>query len=222
MRDKNLVFLYVGIAALAGAVAFADALLRWQCSSAPVLAGYFALTLAASAVKLRLPGLAGTVSLGFVSVLDGIALMNLSEVVVVATAAALMQQLWNASEKPQPIQIAFNLGVMTASTWVAYNAAHLLAPESALLRILVAVAPLYLLNAAAVAGVLSIVSTGGLDKIWKKFQLTIFPFYLVGAVLAVLIGEARMVYAGTPIVLPLMILTYLSFSSYRSLVERHA
>lgn len=214
--------LYVGLAVMAGALALADAAMRWQSGSAPVLAGYFLLTLVASAVKLRLPGLAGTVSLGFVAVLDGVALMSLSETVVVATAAALVQQLWNASERPRAQQVMFNLGVVAASTWVAYNAAHLMAPDSGVEQILVAVAPLYLLNAAAVAGVLSIVSTGGLDGIWRKFQLTIFPFYLVGAVLAMLIGQARLAYGSTSVVLPLMVLTYLTFNSYRSLVERNA
>lgn len=221
MENRTL-HLYVGLAALAGIAALGASAFHWQCASAPALLAYFALALVASGVKLRLPGLTGTVSLGFVAVLDGVALMSLSETVVVVTAAALMQQLWNAAQRPQPIQVVFNTGVLAASTWVAYNAAHLLAPDSAPLRIAVALTPLYLLNTAAVAGVLSIVSTGSLAGIWRKFQLTIFPYYLVGAVLAVLIGQARIVYPETPLVLPLMALTYLTFNSYRSLVHRFA
>lgn len=209
--------LYVALAAVAGTAALADAAVRWQCKSTAALLGYFALALAASAIKLRLPGLAGTVSLGFVSVLDGVALMSLSETVAVVTAAALMQQLWNAAQRPQAVQMVFNVGVLAASTWVAYNVAHLLAPEFGPLQIVVAVAPLYLLNATAVAGVLSIVSTGGLEKIWNKFQFAIFPYYLVGAGLAVLLAHTA-----TPLLLPLIALTYLTFNSYRSLVQRYA
>ena len=66
---------------VAGAAAIGHALTHWQSADPAGLLAYLALALVASAAKLRIPGLTGTVSLGFVSVLDGIALMSLAEAV---------------------------------------------------------------------------------------------------------------------------------------------
>ena len=214
--------LYVIGAGLAGAAAVAAAAIEWRIGDPAALLGYLVLTLVASAVKARIPGLTGSVSLGFVAVLAGVASMSLTETVLGVTGAAIGQTLWRAGQRPRAVQMFFNMSVLAASTWVAYTVAYAFAPESSWLRIVVAVAPLYLLNVGAVAGVLSLVSTGGLDAIWQKFQFAVFPCYLVGAALAILITEARIGQQAWAAITPLLGLSYLTFNSYRSWMRRLA
>ena len=214
--------LYISGAVLAGATAMAAAAIDWRIGDPSAFLGYLVLTLVASAVKARIPGLTGSVSLGFIAVLTGVATMSLTETVLGVTGAAIGQTLWRAGQRPRAVQMLFNIGVLAASTWVAYTVAHALAPESSWLRIVVAVAPLYLFNAGAVAGLLSLISTGSLEAIWQKFQFAVFPCYLVGAALAMLIAEARLgrqQWAGLG---PLLGLCYLTFNSYRSWMRRLA
>lgn len=209
--------IFVGVVALLGAAAIAHAALEWRgAGDLAGLAAYALLALAGSMIKVRIPGLTGTVSLGFLAVLTGVALMSLSETVLVVTAAGAVQSLWAAAKRPRAIQVIFNSSLLAASTWVAYIVAHAMAPDSPTLQVAAAVAPLYLLNAGAVAALLSLLSTGTLSVIWEKFQIAIFPCYLVGAVLAMLITQARIMQPNWTMTAPLLALAYLSFNSYRT------
>ncbi len=220
---SNLFNIYIATVALAGAASVLAALYDGRIGDPAGLLGYLALTLVASAIKARIPGIEGSVSLGFVGVLVGVATMSLCETVLVVTGAAVAQTLWRSGRpRPKAVQVIFNIGVLAASTWLSYTVAYALAPDSPGLRIAVAVTPLYLLNVGVVAGLLSVISTGSLDAIWQKFQFTVFPCYLVGALLSLAILQARALAPGWAIQLPMLGLSYLTFNTYRSWMRRLA
>ena len=213
---------YIAAATVAGLAAGFAALLNWELRDASKLLAYLVLTLIASAVKARIPGITGSVSLGFIGVLTGVAVMSLPETVLAVTVAAIAQTLWRAGQRPRPVQVLFSVSVLVASTWLAHTVAGVVAPASPTLRVLAAVVPLYLLNVGAVAGLLSLLSSGNLNAIWEKFQLAVFPCYLAGAFVAVLLAESNMVHAGWTPVLSGAGLAYLMFNSYRSWLRRLA
>jgi hypothetical protein len=214
--------IYVTAAIVAGALAAVASAFAWQTGDPGKLAGYLILTWFASTIKMRIPALTGSVSLGFVAVLTGVAVMSLSETVLGVTGAAIAQTLWRPKQRPMRIQVAFNVSVLAASTWIAYTLAHAVAPSSPVLRVAAAVVPLYLFNTGAVAGVLSILSGSGLDVIWDKFLFAAFPCYVMGAVLAALLAEANLVSAGWFPVLAAAGLSYVMFNSYRNWLSRFA
>lgn len=210
--------------AFAALVTFLGAASLWSAafevgatSDPSALVAYAALSMLASAIKVRIPGLTGSVSLGFLAVLVGVAMMSRAETVIVVAISTVVQSWWPSSGgRPRPIQLIFNASLLAGSTWVAYVVAHAAAPQSPTLQVVAAVAPLYLLNAGAVAALLSLMSTGKLSAIWEKFQLAIFPCYLVGAVLAMLITQALVIRPDWTVSSPLLALVYLSFNSYRA------
>lgn len=212
---------YLAAVILAGSASIAHAASGWQ-DSAPSMAtaAFAALALAASCLKLRIPGVTGTISPGFIPVLTGVALMSRSDTVVIGALMALVQTYWQARRPVQPLHAAFNVSVLALSSWVAWGVAHFAAPDSGMLRVALAVAPLYLLNAMAVAVVLSLSAEGTLRHIWQRFQFTLFPYYVIGAILAALISRASQSRPESLLMLPLFALVYMTFQSYRSLVER--
>lgn len=221
LTQSNKLLAYVALVALAGAACIAHAISSSAEASDPAAtAAYVVLALMASALKLRIPGMEGTISPGFVSVLTGVALMTLAETVLVVTLMALVQMYWSSAKRPQLLQAVFNVGVLAASSWVAFGTAQAVAPESVVLRVALAVAPLYLLNAGAVAAVLSLAAEGNLKHIWNRFQLTLFPYYLVGAVLASLISLTARTQPQAVLLLPLCGLVYMTFVSYKAVVPR--
>ena len=219
---SNIFKIYIAAVALAGVASVLAALYDGRIGDPAGLLGYLVLSLVASAIKARIPGIEGSVSLGFVGVLVGVATMSLCETVLVVTAAAVAQTLWRSGPRPKAVQVIFNIGALAASTWLSYTVAYALASDSPGLRIAVAVTPLYLCNVGVVAGLLSLISTGSLDAIWQKFQFTVFPCYLVGALLSLAILQARVLAPGWAIQLPMLGLSYLTFNTYRSWMRRLA
>jgi hypothetical protein len=212
--------IYVSLVLTAGAASILAAVLQWRVGDSAVLAAYLLLTILASSVKARIPGLTGSVSLGFVAVLAGVASMSLTETVLGVSGAAIAQTFWRPGARPKALQVAFNMAVLAVSTWIAYTVAHTLSPDSWQLRIVLAVAPLYLFNVGAVACLLSLLSTGGLGVVWQKFQLAVFPCYIVGAMLTVLLTHVQA--TNTAALLPLYGLSYMTFNAYRGWMRRLA
>jgi hypothetical protein len=203
----------------AGIASTAAAVFAWETGSPDRLFTFVIVLLLASSMKARIPGLNGalsSVSLGFVAVLVGVAMMTLTETVLGVALAGVAQTFWRPSRRPQTIQVAFNVSVLAASAWIAYTVANAVAPGSAALRVAAGVVPLYLFNAVPVAILLSLISTGGVRSIWDKFQFAVFPCYLAGAVSAAAFAEAELLTSGGDAILTAAGLAYMTFNSYRS------
>jgi hypothetical protein len=71
---------------------------------------------AAATLKIRLPGVDGTFSLGFVGSLIAIQHLSFAE----ALAVGVVQSPWNPSQRPLPMQVLFNSANLANSTAVAY------------------------------------------------------------------------------------------------------
>jgi hypothetical protein len=210
--------LYIDIVIAAGAWvwicaglqhSFRNGALFWAC----LLVGLFAATL-----KVRLPGVEGTFSLGFVGSLVAIQELDFAEAVVVGTLVGVTQSLWRPSRRPLAIQVAFNAANVAISTAVAYGAYRggLLndSSNSCALLLLSAATLFYVVNTGTVAGVLCLLEHKSLNCMVEHWCLWSFSYYLAGALLALFVQSI----AGLPLVplvlLPLLFIANILYRGY--------
>src|SRR5258706_5536786 len=102
----------------------------------PDVARYLAcLSLAciASTMKVRLPGLHGTISVNFVFILLAVTQLSLVEALIVAAAATLVQCLWRTKTQPKLVPVLFNTSTVVISTALAFLAGRLSPDQNQLL-----------------------------------------------------------------------------------------
>src|SRR5689334_23129206 len=78
---------------------------------------YLLLTVLASCLKVRLPGITGTMSVLFFFLLIGIVDLGLPETLVIGTVGVLAQSFWHAKVRPRAIQLAFGVANISSATW---------------------------------------------------------------------------------------------------------
>jgi hypothetical protein len=183
-----------------GVSLFAGSLNNWPPQRISTWLLYLVLTMLASSLKLRLPGLTRTYSLSFLFLLFGIDRLSLPEVLVAGCAGALVQSLWKAKNRPTAVQVLFNVANLTISVSIGFVAAHyLLASGRVGFRpaVLALTAFLYfVVNTVLVSGVLSLLEGKPLLEVSRDWYVWSFPYYLAGAVLVGLIPAHGQTVAG--------------------------
>ena len=84
---------------------------------------YLLIAILAARLKVRLPGITGTMSVNFLFILLGILELGFAETLALATAAILVQCFYH--DRPSPLQVTFNLSASAVSIAAAYNVYHL-------------------------------------------------------------------------------------------------
>ena len=192
---------------------FRHGLLFWSC----LVVAFFAATL-----KVRLPGIEGTFSLGFVGSLVAIQELDFAEAIAVGTLVALTQCFWKPLRRPTAIQVAFNAANIANSTTVAYGVYRGFlssSPDSCSLVLLTAAAAFYVVNTGTVASLLCLLERKPLAQMVEHWGVWSFSYYLAGALLAVFVQSI----AGLPLV-PLVLLLPLLIAHvvYRGYMKCHA
>src|SRR5260370_38412158 len=86
--------------------------------------GAVLLAVIASTLKVRLPGITGTISVNFLFILIGIADFTMAETLTMGCIAILMQCLWRSKSGPRLVQVAFNVAALAISIGAAYQVSH--------------------------------------------------------------------------------------------------
>ena len=111
----NYAKLYIGAIMTGGMACFLHAMGGWQCNSPLQYLCLLAIALPASALKVFLPGVRGTMSVSYVFVLLGMLDFSYPETVLLACLAMVVQSVWRTKYRPKLLHVAFNL----ASTAIA-------------------------------------------------------------------------------------------------------
>ncbi len=163
------------------------ALLHWHPQSELRFVCFFALALAASLLKVRLPGIEATMSANFLFILVGILDLSYPETLVMGCFGGLVQWIWQA-KRPRFIQLLFsfaNLSIsITAADLVFHSsfAAHLGLGWPLLL---VSASTIYFaMNTMSVSGIIALTEKRNPLLVWKECYLWSFPYYLLGAMIA--------------------------------------
>ncbi len=183
---------------------------------------YLVIALAASRLKVNLPGITGTMSVNFLFLLLGVLELSLSDAMVLGCAAVWVQCL---GDRPIPLQVAFNVcstALAIAGTFATYHYSLSRYPMGNPTTLLfLATCVYFVANTLPVAAVISLIERRSLRKIWSDSYLWSFPYYLMGAGVAGMMSWLRGFtdWQTSLLTLPVAYLIYRSYRLYLGKLE---
>src|SRR5581483_2953844 len=215
---------YICALALAAGLCFGLAIFHWQSTDLLKFLCYLVVALLASSLKIKLPGINGTMSVNFLFILLGVLELSFGETLVIGLAAVIVQCYWRSSNL-KPIHVIFNLSQLPVGTAVAYGVykvatAHILTPHGPLALVLVAIA-YFAFNTISMSVIIWLTESKPLLKVWSECYFWSFPYYLVGAAIAGLVSflNRHIGWQSSLLVLPPVYLIYRSYRLYHSKLE---
>src|SRR6185503_4149955 len=116
---------YIGVTILLGfALLIGCLMFQAQFPNLPRYFSYLLLAVVASTLKVRLPGITGTISVNFLFILIGIADFTFAETLTMGCTAILIQCVWRTKTRPRFAQVFFNVAALALSIGVAYQVSH--------------------------------------------------------------------------------------------------
>src|SRR6202140_3433753 len=221
---------FIGAMALAAMACFWFAFAHWQSMDPIKFLCYLTVALLASFLKIKLPGINGTMSVNFLFILLGVLEMSFAETLVIGFAAVLVQSYWKSSNL-NAIHVIFNLSYLPVGTAAAYYiyqivTTHGLHPHDPLAVLAVAIT-YFAVNTFAMATIIRLTEGKPVLKVWSECYFWFFPYYLVGAAIAGLVSflNRHIGWQSSLLVLPPVYLMYRSYRLYLGKLEdetRHA
>lgn len=164
------------------------ALLHWHSDDLFRYVCFLAVALAASVLKVHLPGIKATMSANFLFILVGVIDLSYSETLFMGCLGGLVQTLWHAQPRPRPIQWLFNLANLALSITAAEMVFHSkFAMKVGLqwpLLMAGAATAYFAFNTLSVSCVIAMTEKRNPVSVWKECYLWAFPYYLLGALVA--------------------------------------
>ena len=217
--------IFVGVTASLGVVALGFAVLHWQSQDLLRFFCYLAVAVLASGLKVQLPGIDGTMSVNFLFILLGVLELSLPETLVIGCTATLVQSVWQARNRLDPVKVLFNVAGMMANasalTSVSY---HWLADRSGSnkpILLMVAALVFFFANTLPISIVIALTEGKSSRKVWSECYFWSFPYYLVGAAAVGLVGIVNRSagWETSLLVLPLIYWVYRSYRLYLGRLE---
>ena len=214
---------FITVVVLCGTIVLTYTVLHGRSQNPLKFLCYLAIALAASRLKVNLPGITGTMSVNFLFLLLGVLELSFSETMALGCAAVVVQCF--DRDRPVPIQVAFNVcstALAIAATFSAYRYSLLHRAVSNPSTLLFLAACIYFVaNTLPVATVISLTEGRSLRKIWSDCYFWSFPYYLVGAGVA---GMMSWLHDFTDwqtslLTLPVVYLIYRSYRLYLGKLE---
>lgn len=212
---------YIGSVLLLGAASLGRA--NWHFQIPIQFFCVFCVAVLASGMKVRLPGIFGTLSVNYFFILLGITDMSSGEALMIGCGSALVQCWWQARTRIRPVQVAFSTMNVVISVSVSYAFYHwplIQRLNWGVLLVLMASSLLYFgTNTAGVAIVIALTERKPLVATWRECYFWSFPFYLVAASLVWIVRsvDVRTQWFN---VLALFPVIYVIYHSYRMHVGR--
>jgi len=183
---------------------------------------YLVVAVAASRLKVNLPGITGTMSVNFLFILLGILELSFAETLALGCAAILTQCFYR--DRPRAVQVIFNTCATSFAIALAFCVYHV--PLFRMQRnpavLLVATAATYFAaNTLPVATIISLTEHKSLRRIWADCYFWSFPYYLVGAGVAGLVSWLNRIveWQTSLLILPAVYLIYRSYRLYLAKLE---
>jgi diguanylate cyclase (GGDEF)-like protein/putative nucleotidyltransferase with HDIG domain len=214
---------FIAVVVLCGTVVLTYSVLHGRSENPLKFFCYLVIALAASRLKVNLPGITGTMSVNFLFLLLGVLELSLSEAMALGCAAVVVQCF--DRDRPIPIQVAFNvcstaLAIAVTFATYRYSLSHRAVNNPSTLLFLAACV-YFVANTLPVAAVISLTERRSLRKIWAECYFWSFPYYLVGAGVA---GMMSWLHGFTDwqtslLTLPVVYLIYRSYRLYLGKLE---
>jgi diguanylate cyclase (GGDEF)-like protein/putative nucleotidyltransferase with HDIG domain len=199
------------------------ALVRWHSDDPFRYVCFLTVALCASVLKVHLPGIKATMSANFLFILVGILDLSYSETVLMGCLGGLVQTLWHAKARPQPIQWLFNLANLALSISAAELVFHSKVVQGVGFRwplLMAAAATTYFaFNTISVSGIIAMTEKRNPVTVWKECYLWAFPYYLLGALIACGVSAINRL-VGWQYALLIFPIVYWIYRSYRTYLSR--
>src|SRR3984957_7230701 len=217
--------LFVGITVSLGIVVLCSALGHWQSADLMRFTCYLAVAILASGLKVQLPGIDGTMSVNFLFILLGAMELSLPETLAIGCTATLVQSVWQARNRPDPVKVLFNVvGMMANASALCYWSYHWLYAKmggNKPVLLMLAALVFFLANTLPISVVIALTENKTSRKVWSECYFWSFPYYLVGAAAVGLVGvvNSRAGWQTSLLVLPLIYWVYRSYRLYLGRLE---
>jgi diguanylate cyclase (GGDEF)-like protein/putative nucleotidyltransferase with HDIG domain len=216
---------FVGITASLGVVVLGSALWHWQSHDLTRFLCYLGVAVLASGLKVQLPGIDGTMSVNFLFILLGVLELSLPETLVIGCTATLVQSVWQARKRLDPVKVLFNVaGMMANACFLTYLSYHWLCERFSNkppLLLMVAALVFFFANTLPISVVIAMTEGKSSRKVWSECYFWSFPYYLVGAAAVGLVGiiNGSAGWETSLLVLPLIYWVYRSYRLYLGRLE---
>jgi hypothetical protein len=206
---------YITLIIASGATVVLLAASSWSSSNLLQFSIFMGLVVISSTLKMRIPGIEGTMSPNFVFLILGMTALSFSEVMAITLAAALVQSLWVAKQ-PRLVQITFSAAALLSSAAVARQASFLLFGPNAAnspIALVILAGSLYLsLNTALVSTVIGLVDGKPVGQIGRICLESVVPYFMGGILFAGLVSgvfSRPRAWNGAITLLPVVVAGYL-------------
>src|ERR1700733_11048493 len=131
---------------------------------------YLLLASLASGLKVRLPGVTGTLSVSFLFILASMAELGPVETMAIGIGSALVQIYWHAKKRPPVHQVLFKLAAIAIAIRFAEAVMHFAEGLGVSLpfRLLFATLGYFAANTIPIAGAISITEKRSLFRVWRE------------------------------------------------------
>jgi hypothetical protein len=180
----------IGMVAIASLGAVSLGIARWHAQAWPQLTVLLAAAVLSSRLKVKLPGMASSMSGNVPVILLGVTQLGLLASLLVAATAAISQSYSSSSgrnrgSKTKPVQFLFNACTLLNAAGLAHLTYHSelfgARPAAQTISLLIAAAMYFLANTAPIAGIISLAEGSNSLALWRKVFLWSFPNYVIGA-----------------------------------------
>lgn len=214
--------LFIVMVVVSGAAVIAWAALHDRPANVSQFGFLLIISVAASRLRVKLPGLTGTMSMNLPFILIAIAHTGMLEALGVGCISTLVQSLPRAGKKFNWIQIVFNVANMALTV----DAARLIYVSAGMnsiihshpLLLCIACAGFLAVNSIPISIIIALTENRNLFHAWgAMFQLS-YPFFLASAGVAgvALTVSARFGWQIPLVLLPIMLLVFYSYRRYFS------
>jgi diguanylate cyclase (GGDEF)-like protein/putative nucleotidyltransferase with HDIG domain len=210
---------FISLVILAGISVFGYALTHPSSANIAEFICYLLIVLLASRLRVNLPEVTDTMSVNFLFVLVGILELSFTETLMLGSVGIFLQSFHNG--KPRPLRVTFNMCAGALAIAFAFALYHQV-PGSygrfdfrPLLLVLTA-SGYFVINTCSIATLVSLTEEKPFKRIWVECYRWSFPYYLVGAAIAGLIGwlSRSFQWETALLVLPVVYLIYRSYRLY--------
>src|SRR3954452_9068399 len=216
---------FVGTTVLMGLLVLGFGLSHWQSQDPMRFVCYLVVAILAWGLKVQLPRIDGTMSVNFLFILLGVLELSLPETLVIGCTATLVQSVWQARKRIDPVKVIFNVaGMMANATYLTYVSYHWLLirlGSNKPIMLMVAALVFFFANTLPISVVIALTEGKSARKVWSECYFWSFPYYLVGAAAVGLVGivNGAAGWQTSLLVLPLIYWVYRSYRLYLGRLE---
>jgi len=185
---------------------------------------YLVICILASAMKVKLPGIAGTMSVNFLFILIGILDMSAGQTMLMACVGALVQCFWKPKSPTQLVHAAFSIMNIAIAIYGSYHLYHWPLAQrfsGSPVALIAAALTYFVLNTTGVAAAVAFTERKSMVDTWRNCYFWSFPFYLVGASIAWVFSvlTERGHYQSLLLLVPVIYIIYRSYRMYLDHLE---